>query len=48
MVQTSRSKKHVWVAYPHAQLLVRVHKLLAASHPVKDDGGVDGGRVGVA
>ena len=39
-------EKNVRVADPHAQLVVRVNKLLAARHPVKSDGGVDGGSGG--
>ena len=39
-------EKLILVADRHAQLIVRVNKLLAASHPVKGDGGIDGGRAG--
>ena len=39
-------QKHVWVADLHAQLVIRVDKLLAASHPGKGDGGIDGGSGG--
>ena len=39
-------QKHIWVADPHGQLVTRVDKLLAASHPVKGDGGIDGGSGG--
>lgn len=38
MVQTSRRRN----TDPHAQLVIRVNKLLAASHPMKSDGGIDG------
>ena len=39
-------EKHVLVADPHAQPVVRVNKLLAASHPVKGDSGIGGGSGG--
>lgn len=39
-------EKHFQVADPHAQLVVRVEKLLAVSHPVRGDSGIDGGSGG--
>ena len=39
-------QKHVWVADPHGQPVIRADKLLTASHHVKGDGGIDGGSGG--